>query len=176
MACFGFNESFAGRPGLRAFEDSPDKYVTETASIAHNGRAPPRPVLVFPVAAGDPGRPVPADGRGRDGGKLSGLPRMPGRNRMFFLTNPLRPGRRPVQFHNLLSNPATIVRPARPAMQKWMCLGAIGVAGLALLLCALDLVTGIPFGGGPYLLADIGGIITAGVLIYLGFNAYQDVK
>jgi hypothetical protein len=61
-------------------------------------------------------------------------------------------------------------------MQKWMCLGAIGVAGLALLLCALDLIVGIPFGGGPYLLADIGGIITAGVLIYLGFNAYQDVK
>jgi hypothetical protein len=63
-------------------------------------------------------------------------------------------------------------------MQKWMCLGAIGVAGLALLLCALDLFTGIPFRGSSdaYILADIGGIVTAGVLIYLGFNAYQDVK
>lgn len=61
-------------------------------------------------------------------------------------------------------------------MQKWMCLGGIGVAGLALLLCALDLFTGVPFGGGPYILADIGGIVTAGILGYLAFNAYQDVK
>lgn len=61
-------------------------------------------------------------------------------------------------------------------MQKWMCLGAIGVAGLALLLCALDLFTGIPFGGGSYVLADIGGILTAGILIYLAYNAYKDVK
>ena len=61
-------------------------------------------------------------------------------------------------------------------MQKWMCLGAIGIAGLALLLCLLDLIVGVPFGGGPYLLADIGGIIAAGVLGYLAWNAYQDVK
>lgn len=61
-------------------------------------------------------------------------------------------------------------------MQKWMCLGAMGVAGLALLLCTLDLIIGIPFGGGPYLLADIGGILTAGILGYLAWNAYQDVK
>ena len=68
------------------------------------------------------------------------------------------------------------VRPARPPMQKWMCLGAIGVAGLALLLCALDLFTGFPFGGGAFMLADIGGIVSAAVLAYLGWNAYQDVK
>jgi hypothetical protein len=61
-------------------------------------------------------------------------------------------------------------------MQKWMCLGAIGVAGLALLLCALDLFTGVPFGGGPYILADIGGVLASATLIYLAFNAYQDVK
>ena len=61
-------------------------------------------------------------------------------------------------------------------MQKWMCLGAIGIAGLALLLSALDLFTGIPFGGGPYLLADIGVIVTAGILLYLAFHAYQEVK
>lgn len=61
-------------------------------------------------------------------------------------------------------------------MQKWMCLGAIAVAGLALLLCALDLIAGVPFGGDAYMLADIGGIVAAGTLIYLAFNAYQDVK
>jgi len=52
----------------------------------------------------------------------------------------------------------------------------MGIAGLALLLCVLDLIVGIPFGGGPYILADIGGILSAGVLGYLGGNAYQDVK
>lgn len=71
---------------------------------------------------------------------------------------------------------AVRIRPARPTMQKWMCLGAIIVAGLALLLCVLDIITGVPFGGGPYMLADIGGILTGAVLIYLAFNAYQDVK
>lgn len=61
-------------------------------------------------------------------------------------------------------------------MQKWMCLGGVVVAGLALLLCAMDLFTGVPFGGGPYTLADIGGILAAGTLIYMGLNAYKDVK
>lgn len=68
------------------------------------------------------------------------------------------------------------LRPERPTMQKWMCLGAVGVAGLALLLCLLDLFTGSPFGGGPYVLADIGGLIASGILIYMGLNAYKDVK
>ena len=40
----------------------------------------------------------------------------------------------------------------------------------------MDVVLGKPFGGGPYLLADIGGILAAGTTAYLGFNAYQDVK
>jgi hypothetical protein len=62
-------------------------------------------------------------------------------------------------------------------MQKWMCLGGMGVAAIAVLLCILDLVTSSPFGGpDAYLLADIGGILAGGILIYLGFNAYQDVK
>jgi hypothetical protein len=63
-------------------------------------------------------------------------------------------------------------------MQKWMCLGAIGVAGLALLLAALDLFTGIPFRGSSdaFILADIGAIVAALILGYLGWNAYQDVK
>lgn len=61
---------------------------------------------------------------------------------------------------------------------KWMCLGAIAVAGLALLLCTLDLFAGVPFRGdsSAYILPDIGGIIAAGTLIYLAWNAYQDVK
>jgi hypothetical protein len=61
-------------------------------------------------------------------------------------------------------------------MQKWMCLGAMGISALVILLCTLDLIVGVPFGGGPYLLANIGGIVAAGILGYLGWNAYQDVK
>jgi hypothetical protein len=61
-------------------------------------------------------------------------------------------------------------------MQKWMCLGGMIVAGLCLLLGILDIATGIPFGGGQFLLADIGMIIASGVIGYLGFSAYQDVK
>ncbi len=61
-------------------------------------------------------------------------------------------------------------------MQKWMCLGAMIVAGLTLILCLMDLVMGKPFGGGPYLIADIGGALAAGTTAYLAFNAYQDVK
>src|SRR3954469_479636 len=96
---------------------------------------------------------------------------------MFFPTNPLRPQNGPVQFRHLSTNLlADRLRPARPAMQKWMCLGAIGIAGLALLLCALDLFTGVPFGGGPYLLADIGGILSAGGPRHLGGGGDQDVE
>jgi hypothetical protein len=105
---------------------------------------------------------------------VSAVPVVVGKNRMFFPTNPLRHRTGPVQFHNLV--PPSDDSSGEASMQKWMCLGAIGVAGLALLLCALDLFTGIPFGGGPYMLADIGGILTAGILMYLAFNAYQDVK
>jgi hypothetical protein len=69
-----------------------------------------------------------------------------------------------------------LLRPARPMMQKWMCLGGLIVAGLTLLLCILDIAIGIPFGGEGYFLADFGGIMAAGALGYLAYNAYQDVK
>lgn len=67
-------------------------------------------------------------------------------------------------------------------MEKWMCLGSIGVAAIMLLIFILDLVAGIPFSNGtpgfesPFMLVDIGGIIGAGVLGYLGWNAWRDVK
>jgi hypothetical protein len=61
-------------------------------------------------------------------------------------------------------------------MQKWMCLGGVGIAAIAVVLCLADIATGSPFGGSPFILADIGGIIAGGTLIYLGLNAYKDVK
>lgn len=61
-------------------------------------------------------------------------------------------------------------------MEKWMCLGSIGVAVLFFVLFMADLFAGFPFGGGPFDLVDICGIIGSGILAYLGWNAYRDVK
>lgn len=68
-------------------------------------------------------------------------------------------------------------------MEKGMCIGGMVVAGLMLLLFLLDLILGIPFAGtqpagqsSPYTIPDIIGIISAGVLGYLSFNAYRDVR
>lgn len=63
IACFGFNESFAGPDGLAAFETGLDRYVAETTGTAYNGRAPPRLILVSPIAHEDLGRPGLPDGR-----------------------------------------------------------------------------------------------------------------
>jgi hypothetical protein len=68
-------------------------------------------------------------------------------------------------------------------MEKWMCLGSMIVAGLLLVVFALDLAIGIPFSSStpektqsPYFFVDIAGIVASGILGYLGWNAYQDVK
>lgn len=68
-------------------------------------------------------------------------------------------------------------------MEKWMCLGSMIAAGLLLLIFVLDLVLGIPFSAStpegqksPYQLVDMAGIVACGILGYLGWNAYQDVK
>ena len=62
------------------------------------------------------------------------------------------------------------------AMEKYMCYGALGVAGLMLLLFLLDLVAGFPFGGGSFVVADIFGILASGVVGYLGYSAMKELK
>src|SRR5437899_2015875 len=47
----------------------------------------------------------------------------------------------------------------RLVMEKWMCYGALGVAGLMCLLFLLDLVIGRPFGGDAFQMADIFGLL-----------------
>lgn len=61
------------------------------------------------------------------------------------------------------------------AMEKWLCWGSLGVAGLLLLLFLLDLVVSIPFGGlsGS---VDIVGILASGVVLYLAYDAMRDLK
>ncbi|QDU22402.1 hypothetical protein [Urbifossiella limnaea] len=61
-------------------------------------------------------------------------------------------------------------------MEKGLCYGALGVAALMLVVFLLDLVAGFPFGGSPFMLLDILGIISAGIIGYLAFNASQDLK
>ena len=62
-------------------------------------------------------------------------------------------------------------------MEKWFCWGSMGVAGLLLLLFLLDVIPGlnIPFGGlSPTV--DIVSIISCAILLYLGWNAYRDLR
>ena len=60
-------------------------------------------------------------------------------------------------------------------MDKWLCLGALAVAGLMLLLFLLDLVAGWPFGQISVRL-DIVGILAALVISYLAYDTYKEVK
>jgi hypothetical protein len=61
-------------------------------------------------------------------------------------------------------------------MEKGLCYGALGVAALMLVLFLLDLVAGFPFGGSPFMILDVLGILSAGVIGYLAFNASKDLK
>jgi hypothetical protein len=61
------------------------------------------------------------------------------------------------------------------SMEKWFCWGSMGVAGLLLLLFLLDVIVQIPFGGlSPTV--DIVSVVCCGILIYLGWNAYRDIR
>ncbi len=62
------------------------------------------------------------------------------------------------------------------AMEKGLCYGALGVAVLMLLLFLLDLIAGFPFGGSPFAVVDILGILASGVVGYLAWNASRDLK
>jgi len=60
-------------------------------------------------------------------------------------------------------------------MEKWLCFGSMGVAGLLLLLFLLDIVLGIPFGGSS-LVVDILGVVVCGLVLYLAFDAFRDLR
>jgi hypothetical protein len=61
------------------------------------------------------------------------------------------------------------------SMEKWLCWGSMGVAGFLLLLFLLDLVLGFPFGK-LSLLVDILGVAACGIVLYLGWDAFQDLR
>jgi hypothetical protein len=61
------------------------------------------------------------------------------------------------------------------SMEKWLCWGAMGVAGLFTLLFLLDLVAKFPFGG-LNKVVDILGILSCLIVGYLGWDAFQDLR
>ena len=62
------------------------------------------------------------------------------------------------------------------AMEKILCYGALGVAYPDVLVFLLDLVAGVPFGGGPFPIVDILGLLASGIVVYLALNASKDLK
>ena len=60
-------------------------------------------------------------------------------------------------------------------MEKWLCWVSMGVAGLLLLLFLLDVVLAFPFSK-VSTVVDIIGILTSGLVLYLAYDAYRDVR
>jgi hypothetical protein len=61
-------------------------------------------------------------------------------------------------------------------MEKKLCIGSMVVAGLMLLLFLLDLIVAFPFGGGGFVVIDIIGLLASGILGYLAFSTWREVK
>jgi hypothetical protein len=61
------------------------------------------------------------------------------------------------------------------SMEKWLCWGSMGVAGLLLLLFLSDLLLKIPFSGISSMV-DIFGIIASALVLYLAWDASKDLR
>ncbi len=61
------------------------------------------------------------------------------------------------------------------SMEKVLCWASMGVSGVVLLLFLLDLVAGIPFGGLNFLVSLL-GVLSAGIIAYLSWDAANDVR
>lgn len=57
---------------------------------------------------------------------------------------------------------------------KKVIIGSMGVAGLVALVALADLALGIPFGRN--IMWDVMFLVSAGCVIYMGYDAYQDLK
>ena len=60
-------------------------------------------------------------------------------------------------------------------MEKWFCWTSMGVAGLLLLLFLLDLFAGVPFGGISGAV-DVMSILASGLVLYLAYDAFRDLR
>lgn len=53
IAAFGFNESFGGEKGLAKFEKDLADFIKQTTSTSYDGKAPPKLILLSPIANED---------------------------------------------------------------------------------------------------------------------------
>jgi hypothetical protein len=60
-------------------------------------------------------------------------------------------------------------------MERWLCWASMGVAGFLLLLFLLDLLVKVPFGG-MGTMVDGFGIVASGLVLYLGYDAFRDLR
>jgi hypothetical protein len=60
-------------------------------------------------------------------------------------------------------------------MEKWLCWGSMGMAGLLLLLFLLDIFLKFPFGGSS-VTVDVFGILASGLVLFLAFDAFRDLR
>jgi len=60
-------------------------------------------------------------------------------------------------------------------MEKWLCWGSIGLSGVLLILFLLDMILGIPFGGIGWLI-NILGVLACGLVGYLGWESYKELR
>jgi hypothetical protein len=60
-------------------------------------------------------------------------------------------------------------------MEKWLCWGSMGVAGVLLFLFLLDMIAGFPFSK-VSLAVDFFGMLACGLVIYLAYDAFRDLK
>jgi hypothetical protein len=61
------------------------------------------------------------------------------------------------------------------SMEKRLCYGSMGVSGFLLLLFLLDLFLGFPFGRISGFV-DILGILASGLVLYLAYDAFRDLR
>lgn len=61
-------------------------------------------------------------------------------------------------------------------MEKGLCYGAMGISALMLVIFLIDLVAGVPFGGSPFAVVDVFGVLASGIVGYLAWNASRDLK
>jgi hypothetical protein len=61
------------------------------------------------------------------------------------------------------------------SMEKWLCWGSMGVAGLLLVLFLLDLFVKVPFGGVSSAV-DVISILACALVLYLAYDAFRDLR
>jgi hypothetical protein len=61
------------------------------------------------------------------------------------------------------------------SMEKWLCWGSMGVAGLLLVLFLLDLFVSVPFGG-VSTAVDVISILACALVLYLAYDAFRDLR